>query len=302
MTTAPHPNALAAASRGRPTLSALIPVHREDPCALIAALADEIARQGLGPRVEVLVLDDGSADPALAARIEVALTPLGVRGRLLREDAPIGRAAARNRLAAAAQGAWSLFLDADLRPASDDFLGRWIEVIAHERPWIAMGGLKSRTEALGQALAPGLAPASGLEPAASLLVRCEILAQELFDETFHGHGWEDVEWAVRARRHAPIQIVEAPAVRAPAGDDAEARERCRSAARNFARLVRRHPKFARTLPAFRAAQLFAVTPGLVRLRPLLEQAARKPGPLAPARIRAIAADLWRASWYGEALR
>lgn len=300
MTNAPHPNALAAASRGRPVVSALIPIHREDPCALIAALVAEIERDGLGSRVEILALDDGSADPALAARIEAAL---GGRGRLLREEVSIGRAAARNRLAASARGAWSLFLDADLRPASDGFLARWLEVIAQDRPWIALGGLKAGAEALESALAPGMTPTvAPMEPAPSLLVHCDILAREPFDETFLGHGWEDVEWAVRARRHAPIQMVEAAAVRAAPDDDAAARERCRSAARNFARLVRRHPKFARTLPAFRAAQLFAVTPGLVRLRPLLEQAARRPGPLAPARIRAVAADLWRASWYGEALR
>lgn len=312
MTADRHPNALAALSRSRPTLSALISAHREDAAPLIRALADEIERADLGGRVEIVVLDDDSGDDDLAERAAAALAPLGGRGRLIRLQAPMGRAAARNRLAAAANGAWFLFLDADMRPATKRFLGRWLEVIAQDSPWIAVGGVKAASvltgaaaSSLGAALQPAVTPggeASAVEPAASLLVHCDMLASEAFDESFLGHGWEDVEWAVRARRHAPILVVEAPAVRSPSTDEAAARERCRSAARNFARLVRRHPQAARSLPSFRAAQLFAATPALIRLRPVLERAARRPGPLAAARVQALAAELWRASWYGEALR
>ncbi len=306
--TAPHPNALASASRRRPTLSALIPVFREDPTALIAQLYAEAEAKGLLGRVEVIVFDDGSEDSALKDRIEAALAPFGTAGRLLASLSPVGRAAARNRLASAALGAWSLYLDADMRPASDNFLSTWLDAIAQDRPWIALGGLKARpgagrTDVMERTLAPAREPAGRpIEAASSLLVHCEILAREPFDETFLSHGWEDVEWAVRARRHAPIQFVEAPALRALPADDDAARERCRSAARNFARLVRRHPDFARSLPSFWAAQIFSVTPGLAQLRLMLERAAQRPGPLTPPAVRSLAAEMWRASWYGEALR
>jgi glycosyltransferase involved in cell wall biosynthesis len=313
--TEPHPNARALASGRRPTLSVLIPVLGEDPSALVGLLRDEIVRKDLAARVEVVVFDDGGDDPRVAARLEAALAAAPLQGRLLASPATLGRGAARNRLAAAAQGAWSLFLDPDMRPDPDGFLTRWLELIALESPWIALGGLRrpiapparDRAPALERALAPGVETGvetgvPALEPAASLLVHCDILAREPFDESFPGRGWEDVEWAVRARRHAPILLVDIPAARVAPADDEAARERCRSAARNFARLVRRHPRFARALPAFRAAQLFAITPGLARLRPLLAEAARRPGPLTPRGVRHLAAELWRASWYGEAMR
>lgn len=306
--TNPHPNSLASVSRRHPTLSALIPVCREDPCGLIGLLHAEALRKNLFGRIEVLVFDDGSADPALSERILAALAPFGSNGRLLSTSAALGRAAARNRLAAAALGGWSLYLDADMRPAADDFLSKWLEVIAQGRPWIALGGAvdpSTRSGAVERRLAPAPAPETAgrlTEPAASLLVHCDILAREPFDESFLGQGWEDVEWAARARRHAPILLIDAPATRAVPADDEAARERCRSAARNFARLVRRRPDFARFLPSFWAAQLFAVTPGLTQLRPLLERAARRTGPMTPPALRTLAAELWRASWYGEALR
>jgi glycosyltransferase involved in cell wall biosynthesis len=303
-----HPNARAAASRRSPALSVLVPAHGEDPSALVDLLREEIVRRELAARVEILVFDDGAQDPRVAARLEAALAAAPLQGRLLASPAPVGRGAARNRLAAAARGAWSLFLDPDTRPDPEGFLARWLDLIAAESPWIALGGLprphfaRARHAPLERALAPGVEPGLVLEPAASLLVHCDILAREPFDEAFMGRGWEDVEWAVRARRHAPVLIVDIPAARGVPADDEAARERCRSAARNFARLVRRHPGFARALPAFRAAQLFAHTPGLARLRPLLAHAARRPGPMTPRGVRHLAAELWRASWYGEALR
>lgn len=301
----PHPNTLATDSRRRPTLSVLISVMRDDPCALIKALQAEIRAKQIEGRVEIVVLDDGSEAACTLGRVAAALDASGPHGRLVRSAAVHGRAASRNRLAAEARGAWSLFLDADMLPTRDDFLSSWLEIVAREQPWIALGGLGRPVagRAPEQALYPGdeAAPA-GREPAASLLVHCDVLADEPFDEAFQGRGWEDVEWAIRARRRAPIQLVDAPAWRPAPADDAAARERCRSAARNFARLVRRHPRVARALPAFRAAQLFAHAPGLTRLRPLLEHAARRPGPLTPPALRALTSELWRASWYAEALR
>lgn len=307
--TAPHPNTRAAGGRRGPTLSVLIPVLGEDPSALVGLLRDEIVRKDLAGRVEILVWDDGSNDPRVAARLEAALAAPPLQARLLASPTTLGRGAARNRLAAAARGAWSLFLDADMRPDPEGFLAKWLEAIAAESPWIALGGLprrarpSPRARALERALAPGAETGRlGPEPAASLLVHCDILACEPFDEAFLGRGWEDVEWAVRARRHAPVLMVDIPAARAREGDDDAARERCRSAARNFARLVRRHPRFARALPGFYAAQLFARTPALAGLRPLLAHAASRPGPYTPRGVRLLAAELWRASWYGEALR
>jgi glycosyltransferase involved in cell wall biosynthesis len=315
--TDPHPNALATTARGRPVLSVLIPILHEDPRPLIERLDREIVARSLATRVEILVFDDGSDDPALAERIVSALSEASARARYQSTEESVGRAAARNRLAAAARGAWSVYLDADALPAGDDFLSRWLDIIAQSQPWIALGvahcGPGGRASgaapaercgphALEAALAPGEGAEGRMGAPACLLAHCDILAREPFDEALVGRGWEDVEWAMRASRRAPIQIAEIPLARTPPDDDAEELERCRSAAANFALLVRRHPELARSLSAFRAAQMFASTPALLHLRPLLAHAARRRGPLTPRGVRTLAAELWRASWYGEALR
>ena len=59
-------NALWASAQ--PRLSVLIPFKGDDPCALLAALDQEQAA------AEIVVLDDGTADPALTARVIETMT------------------------------------------------------------------------------------------------------------------------------------------------------------------------------------------------------------------------------------
>lgn len=275
-------------ARSRPLLSVLAPACTDEARTLTARLEDEIRARKDDGRVEIMTLTDERA-----------------RGLP-------GRAAACNALAQEARGAWLLFLDADMRPAANDFLGRWLSVIARESPWIAFGpaplpasptalSLQSALERASQA-DPALARAAREAFTSNLLVRREIFAEAAFDESLAGAGREDAEWARRAGRHAPILHVEGPAAHAPAVDDETLLERYREAGLDFAHLVRTHPELARTLPAYATARLFALAPGLRALRPLFAHAARDPGRMTPPRVRAMAANLWRASWCGEALK
>ena len=62
------------------------------------------------------MLDDGSGDAALAARVAEAVRALAMPARFVRLAANEGRADGRNRLAAEARGRHLLFLDADMLP------------------------------------------------------------------------------------------------------------------------------------------------------------------------------------------
>jgi len=74
------------------------------------------------PRLEVLVIDDASADATAAIAEDLAAAD--PRVRLLRQPSNRGPAAARNRGLAAAQGTWIALLDAD-----DEFVPERLETL-----------------------------------------------------------------------------------------------------------------------------------------------------------------------------
>ena len=86
----------AAWSAATPRLSVLIPTFRDDPTALLRAL-DASKADG---SVEIVVLDDGGGDEALAARIGKIITGLKRPARFVRLSRNAGRAQGRNRLTA----------------------------------------------------------------------------------------------------------------------------------------------------------------------------------------------------------
>jgi len=309
-----------------PVLSVLIPTYRDDPRPLIWALHAEILEHALGDAVEIVVFDDGSGDDALAQNIANALAGGPAPGHLVRAPENVGRAAARNRLAHTARGAWALYLDADMAPSSPVFLTQWLAIAedadadaasasvifgGFQVPDVAAdteAGRADHTPSLHQALAERGDTASVAERRMSpvrhvftsnLLARTNILRICPFDEGFSGWGWEDVEWARRASALTSIAHADNPAAHGGWVDDTTVLNRFRASAENFARLVRAHPDFARELPLWRAARVFAGAPVLNLLRPAFAAAAR--AYRWPPRLRTLGAKLWRASWYGEAL-
>lgn len=102
-------------------LSILIPTYNYNVTSLVSALCEQCIKASIA--FEVLVLDDASQNhQAENNRINLlencSYTVL---------PANIGRSKIRNLLAAKAKYEWLLFLDADVLPARDSFIARYLE-------------------------------------------------------------------------------------------------------------------------------------------------------------------------------
>src|SRR5690606_24940663 len=121
-----------------PRLSVLTPFKGDDPTPLIEALGRERVE------AEVVLLDDGTGDPELVARVKAGVEALQLPARLVVLARNEGRAKGRNRLVRHARAGHLLFLDSDMLPDEPDFLAAWLELIAAGDPAVAFGGLSLR--------------------------------------------------------------------------------------------------------------------------------------------------------------
>jgi glycosyltransferase involved in cell wall biosynthesis len=299
-------------TRGRPALSVLIPFLRDDPAELLALLDREAA--ALSGQVELILLDDGTADPALTARLTAQIDVLALPVRLITLAANEGRSIGRNRLASAARGASLLFLDSDMRPDHDRFLQTWARLTAEQAPAVAFGGfsLLQAPDDARFAVHRQMAARSdclphdqrALQPekhvfTSNLLVRRDVFEAEAFDPGFSGWGWEDVEWAMRVSRRFPVLHLDNTATHMGLDTVETLAAKYEQSASNFARVVARHPNFVSTYPSYRVAKALRAVPGLKAIRPLFKQTARL-SPL-PAALRAFSLRLYRAALYAEAI-
>lgn len=117
------------------TFSVIVPTYQR--AASLARCLDALGAQTLErDRFEVIVVDDGSAEPPRAA-IERARSGGALDVRLI-EQANAGPAAARNAGANAARGAYVVFTDDDCRPDAG-WLGA-LEAMAARHPGCGVGG------------------------------------------------------------------------------------------------------------------------------------------------------------------
>ncbi len=293
-----------------PRLSVLTPFYRHDPRPLLRALA----RTHRAADVEIILLDDGGANAGDIAALYAVAEHMPCAVTLIVRARNQGRAAARNRLLAAAQARHVLFLDADMIPESPDFLDRWLDLIEARDPAIAFGGFSVPAQApqetaLHRALSHASdcrdADARNADPAqftttSNLLVRRDVLVVEPFDDAFHGWGWEDVEWALRAAACADILHIDNRATHVGLDSAETLLRKARQAGPNYARLAAKHPHAVRRFRTHRAARLMKRS-GAGRLKPLFAWAARDPLGLTPMRARCAALKLYRATIYGESL-
>ena len=295
-----------------PALSVLIPFLRDDPADLLARLETEAA--ALDGAVEIIVLDDGTADAALTGRLIGQLDAMALPVRLISLPANEGRAIGRNRLAGSARGGSLLFLDSDMRPDHPDFLRDWATLVAASDPAVAFGGfslLQAPTDARFQ-VHRAMAAKSECVPQAerarqpekyvytsNLLVRRDVFESETFDPGFTGWGWEDVEWAMRVSRRFEVVHIDNPATHMGLDTVAALAGKYEQSAPNFGRMVQRHPEVVAAYPSYRAARLLKRLPGL----PLLRLATRKGAETAwlPVAARAFSLRLYRAALYADAV-
>lgn len=291
-----------------PRLSVLTPFHRHDPSPLLAALANAPAD------VEFVLLDDGSASAHLLASVIESAARLNAPARIIVWRENRGRAAARNRLIEAARGEYVLFLDADMAPDGLRFLAAWLGIIQTQRPFVAFGGLslthapQSRDTALHRrifqrsdcrpARARAKRPAQSIATA-NLLVRRDLLQTVPFDESYQGWGFEDVDWALSAARHAPILHVDNPASHQGLDDVDALMRKYAEAGPNFARLTAKHPRQVSRFSAHRAARALKLAPLRGALRAAMAWLARDPLGAAPLALRLYALKLYRVTHYAE---
>ena len=296
----------------RPGLSIIVPFLRDDPSPLLQKLADE---QGSHTsQVEILLLDDGTNNPALSARMISAVDRLPMAASLLTLTENIGRARGRNLMASKARGEFLLFLDADMLPDRDSFLRDWLDLIARESPAVAFGGfsLEQAPSDSRYAVHRAMAAKSDCVSAtvrsthaekyvftSNLLVRSDVFSQNTFDENFTGWGWEDVEWAMRVCLDHPIMHREITATHLGLDTVPQLMEKYRQSASNFARIATQHPTFVRGYPSYRAASAIKA---MTMQKPVMQFAGWiAKSEVAPARLRAFALRFYRAALYAEAL-
>ncbi len=304
-----HDNA--AWTRAQPVLSVLIPFLRDDPADLLSLLDREPALNG---QVELILLDDGTADLALTARLVAQIDALTLPVRLITLSANEGRSIGRNRLASAARGSSLLFLDSDMRPDHARFLQNWVTLARDQAPAVAFGGfsLLQAPDEARFAVHRQMAARSdclphdqrALQPekyvfTSNLLVRRDVFDAEAFDPGFSGWGWEDVEWAMRVSRRFPVLHVDNPATHMGLDTVETLAAKYEQSAPNFARVVARHPDFVAAYPSYRVAKQLKRVPGLKTVRPLFKRAAHLAA--LPTALRAFSLRLYRAALYAEAI-
>lgn len=307
-----HVHDTAAWNGAAPRLSVLVPFLRDDPCPLIDRLAGEATQ--VGQRVELILLDDGTGDPDLTARITARLDASGLPARLIGLKTNEGRSRGRNRLAVASRGTSLLFLDSDMLPDRDDFLTSWLALAERDDPAVAFGGfsLDQAPDAPRFAVHRALALRSDCTPSAqralqpekhvftsNLLVRRDVFEAEAFDVGFTGWGWEDVEWAMRVSRRHPILHPDIPATHMGLDTVAALAAKYEQSAPNFARVAAAHPDIVAAYPSYRMARLLKRTPGMGLARPLLRRLADIEA--LPTGWRAFSLRLYRVAMYARAL-
>jgi glycosyltransferase involved in cell wall biosynthesis len=295
----------AAWAKAKPKLSVLIPFKGDDACELLRALDEEQAA------AEIVVLDDGSNDAGLTARVQATVRGMRLPARLVSLAKNEGRARGRNRLAGHARAQALLFLDADMLPDSPDFLGRWID--AGEAP-IAFGGFSMdrtpyrRETALNRAMAGQTETLSAAQRSlapekyvytSNLLVQRHVFAAVQFDENFTGYGWEDVEWALRASQSFPILHIDNSASHLGLDPASTMAAKFEQSAVNFERMVKGHRALVETFPIYGAARMLKRLPLRGLWRPLIKATALADA--LPVRLRAFAMRLYRAALYAEAV-
>ena len=289
-----------------PRVSVLIPFLRDDPTRLLQALDAPLGD------VEIVVLDDGTADPELSARLTQVVHGLSLPCRLVSLATNEGRSKGRNRLAEHARAPALLFLDSDMLPDSPDFLATWRALVATENPALAFGGFsldqapRLREHELHRAMALKSDCLSAAERQLSpekhvftsnLLIRRDVFESEKFDEAFSGWGWEDVEWAMRVSRRWPIVHIDNTATHLGLDTARSLATKYEQSAANFARIVARHEAIVSSYPSYRVARALKRAPFRQVWRPMLKAFACADAlPVGP---RALALRLFRAGLYAE---
>lgn len=296
-----------------PRLSVLVPVFRYDSSRLISALSEcEAANE-----IELILYDDGSADPELTHKLEIGLRVFPGAGSLVTARENVGRSGGRNRLQSLARCDWLLFLDADMIPDDTAFLNRYLRLIRqYDSPVLAVGGFsllkveKTDENRLHwqQCEASECVPAERRQEApgrfvftSNVLVHRAIMTDISFDDAFKGWGWEDVDWGLRAAKKYTVIHIDNTATHVGLDSPDTLLKKYAGSAANFWLAVKRHPDELKPTGLYKMAKALSPLPGKGFWRYLCAVIARHRGKIIPVRLRLLALKLFRALVYAEAI-
>ncbi|WP_292053613.1 MULTISPECIES: glycosyltransferase family 2 protein [unclassified Brevundimonas] len=290
-------------------MSVLIPFLRESPADLVIGLEEQA--RNLDQTIEIVIFDDGTCDQALTHELERLLSGLRVPARLVSSRTNHGRARARNLLAQQARAEVCLYLDADMRMVSQQFLAQWMKYHNDRAPHLAFGGFVV-TGPVDPAFEVHCAMARGSDCltaqerardaakyvyTSNLLVRTEVVLKYPFDETFSGWGWEDVEWALRVSRDNPVTHIDNPAHHSGLDTVEVLMAKYRQSVANFARILAVHPETVMRFKAYMVAR-WLNRMGMGAAAASLSQRVVRLS-VAPVSARAFALRLYRAALYAQ---
>lgn len=294
-----------------PTISICIPAWQDAATPLLTALAQ---MQGI-TACEVLVYDDGTDDASMTAKIEQNLAVFKAPTTLITAAQNAGRSHARNRLISRARADWLLLIDSDMLPDTPDFLSNYLNAISQSKePALIAGGFSllhiSPTRAQALHAAQSLkseclsADARMASPGryvftSNILVHRTVLETVLFDNTYTGWGWEDVDWGLRVAERAPIHHIDNTATHLGLDEDTTLIGKYAGSGRNFAQLARQYPEEAARMSLYKAARALKPLPGRALIRSLCRTAAS--ARFLPLQLRLLALKTFRAAVYAEAL-
>ncbi len=302
---------ISAAYKGTsPKLSVLIPFYKDNASTLLQDLDVQITNNP----IEVLFYDDGTGDPVLTVQMRGGIQTAKGAVKLITNAANQGRSAARNGLFEAARADWVLFLDADMRPSSDNFLENYLRLVETDSTDIIFGGFEVETHQadpdrdlhralseISDCLTLDERQAGGPQYVASsnLCVRRQVLEIEPFDSGFTGWGWEDSEWAARVSKRFTLVHVDNPAIHLGLETTATLLNRFATSGPNYLRFTKAHPELAERLPLYNISKSLGRLPGQSLMRPVLKFFVKTH--VLPMRARLTALKLWRASHYADVL-
>ncbi|MEM1151147.1 MAG: glycosyltransferase family A protein [Pseudomonadota bacterium] len=293
-------------------ITILVPTFRDD----VSPLLRELGACEDAAHTELVVFDDGSGNAERLDTLRAELASYPGKARLIASPINLGRASARNALLTAAETEWVILLDADMVPDDPRFLTRYRQSIAAlAKPGLICGGGSTKRVNSGEHTALHLAQSRASECIAAaarnrdagrfvftgnIAVHRDVFRAVPLDSGYSGWGWEDVDWGLSVVEHFPVRHIDNTATHLGLMDDAALLAKYATSGANFARLARRHPEAAASMPLFKAARALRVL-GILRapLSSLMHRLARQRG--AALSVRLFCLKLFRALVYSRAL-
>ena len=259
-------------------LSILIPIFNFDITALLESLAVEISSSALNSKVEVILVDDASTDfkiKEMNRNIVDRLDNAYIKYFELEKN--IGRSSIRNYLGNIATSEYLLCIDSDMLPDKVDFVQKYLsyaeegfyDVVCGGRSYLKRRDWDKRFDFYcyfsnkREVIPDNIRNA---EPwrflfTSNIMVRRRIFLDNMFDESFVGYGYEDVEWGIRLVDTCKIVHIDNTASHLGLIGKNECYTTMVDSIPNLFRLISKHPDYFTKTPIYHYVLVFSCLPG-----------------------------------------